>query len=454
MTLFWDEIRKAHKAVGRLDCRVPLGVGDSRCVNCQKTPPCIHLGAPTHRVRQKRTGCQGPTQLYVCTLHGDEVSRRPLTARMADGSTGPTDAAILLTDQRGDDYRPRWKGRNCQTCRDSVVPDFRDLAARDKCHRDAGLVTLACIDCVNPDLAALALDYSRRGLRFARVVLLSHRRPGALADGIEFVAIDRLDYQGYNLFCLRDLHRYIDTPHVLTIQTDGWILCPWLWRDEFREYDYIGAPWHREKEARLTSRVGNSGLCLRSKRLLEATAELMTADREAVLRRAHKTILDDITTCKELFPELRDRGFQFAPVDIAKRFSCEYPNGEPNFKITALGYHAKKCPPTEWLLQQLPPDKRHPAVDDKCIHRGGLLGELEYGCCGRPAVLACAIHGRCMRHGTAKPTPIKFTPLVGSTEQLTKNQMPHVCSSCEEREEVKKQEFVEELSLDFSATER
>jgi hypothetical protein len=97
---------------------------------------------------------------------------------------------------------------------------------------------------------------------------------------------------------------------------------------------------------------------------------------------------------------------------------------------------------------------RHPAVDDKCIHRGGLLGELEYGCCGRPAVLACAIHGRCMRHGTAKPTPIKFTPLVGSTEQLTKNQMPHVCSSCEEREEVKKQEFVEELSLDFSATER
>jgi hypothetical protein len=69
----------------------------------------------------------------------------------------------------------------------------------------------------------------------------------------------------------------------------------------------------------------------------------------------------------------------------------------------------------------------------KCIHRGGLLGELECGCCGKPAVLACAIHGRCVRHGVGKPTPIKFVPLVGEIERLTRDQMPNICAMCVDR---------------------
>jgi hypothetical protein len=78
---------------------------------------------------------------------------------------------------------------------------------------------------------------------------------------------------------------------------------------------------------------------------------------------------------------------------------------------------------------------RHKAVDqdDRCIHRGERLGELECGCCGKPAVLACAIHGRCIRHGAGKPTPIKFVPLVGEIERLTRDQMPNICAMCVDR---------------------
>jgi hypothetical protein len=79
------------------------------------------------------------------------------------------------------------------------------------------------------------------------------------------------------------------------------------------------------------------------------------------------------------------------------------------------------------------PAIRHHVADDKCIHRGGLLGELECGCCGKPAVLACAIHGRCVRHGVGKPTPIKFVPLVGEIERLTRDQMPNICAMCVDR---------------------
>lgn len=44
------------------------------------------------------------------------------------------------------------------------------------------------------------------------------------------------------------LDSYIETPHVLVVQYDGFILNPDAWTDEFLEYDYVGAPWWYEDE--------------------------------------------------------------------------------------------------------------------------------------------------------------------------------------------------------------
>lgn len=339
-----------HRERGTTDCR-QREPNQTACKVAPKAPSCVHLGQTTHRVRQSRTGCGGPTQLYVCTLHGDEVTRRPLTQPMADGSTGPTDAAVLLRDRGGVDYRPAFRGRSCATCADRCEPDFRNLAIRGRFTIDAGPVTLACIDCVNPDLAALALDYSRRGMRFARIMLLSDVPPQSMPAAIEFVRIGHLDYQGYNLFCLRDLHGYIATSHVLTVQTDGWVLFPQAWKTDWLTYDYLGARWPGEKANGHVSPVGNSGLCLRSRRLLQATAELLTPEREADIRSRRGRVLDDITTCKELYRDLCARGLTFAPVGEARRFSAE--RYDP--KSRAFGYHGKAAEPTAWLASQLPP---------------------------------------------------------------------------------------------------
>ena len=87
----------------------------------------------------------------------------------------------------------------------------------------------------------------------------------------------------YNLFVLRQLNRYADTSHVLSIQTDGYILNPENWNKDWLQYDYIRAPWVKQPWNK-NNRVGNSGFCLRSKRLLDATAGWTEQQYENYLR--------------------------------------------------------------------------------------------------------------------------------------------------------------------------
>ena len=182
-------------------------------------------------------------------------------------------------------------------------------------------VTLVCIDCVNPPLAAMALDWSRRGIQFGAVKLLSHVRPDNLPAGCQWVPIPPLDLDGYNAFCLCDLWRHVDTEHALTIQTDGYVLRPECWDHDWLQYDYIGAPWRTEFAWASLSRVGNSGFCLRSRRLLRATAEQFTPAREEAFRSLHGRVIDDVATCQFLYPELAAAGYRFAPSPVAIRFS-------------------------------------------------------------------------------------------------------------------------------------
>ena len=74
-----------------------------------------------------------------------------------------------------------------------------------------------------------------------------------------------------NLFCIKELYRYIDTPHFLIVQPDGYIIHPELWKDEWLNYDFIGAPWGdpKMKDKNGFQAIGNGGFCLRSKYITE-----------------------------------------------------------------------------------------------------------------------------------------------------------------------------------------
>jgi len=190
--------------------------------------------------------------------------------------------------------------------------------------RDVADVTVIGVDCVDIDRLIRAAEITTTDLRFGAVRLLSSHA----SDHPWVVAIDHLgDIEAYNDFIVGRLHRYVDTPLALVIQHDGFVLNADAWSDEFRDWDYIGAPWAVDG-ARV---VGNGGFSLRSKRLLERLAQ------PDITRPAG--VPEDWFICVELREILERDGLRFAPPELAHRFSFE---GDPAFGPTwqgQFGFH-------------------------------------------------------------------------------------------------------------------
>ena len=98
---------------------------------------------------------------------------------------------------------------------------------------------------------------------------------------------------------------------MLICQWDGYILNPSAWKEEFLNYDYIGAPWaFDDPEA-----VGNGGFSLRSTKLMAAMAELNLSLEDC--------FPEDKVICRTYRKHLTDLGLKFASLDLAKEFSVE-----------------------------------------------------------------------------------------------------------------------------------
>ncbi len=155
-----------------------------------------------------------------------------------------------------------------------------------------------------------ALTLSQRGLRFGDALFLSDRPPppGTAAEWRAIPPIgSRLEY---SRFMLRDLAAHVATGHVLCVQWDGYVLDPNAWDPAFLDYDYIGAPWPHFAD---DMRVGNGGFSLRSRRLVEACADLPISDES-----------EDVAICRTHRRFLEERfGLRFAPEELARHFAYE-----------------------------------------------------------------------------------------------------------------------------------
>lgn len=114
-------------------------------------------------------------------------------------------------------------------------------------------------------------------------------------------------------FSVKNLGRCSDAPFFLLVQWDGYILNPEKWTPEFLNYDYIGAKWSWHMDGMT---VGNSGFCLRSKKLLDVLAlPEIPSPGDAP---------DDVHICRVLRPMLESRyGIRFAPEKVADLFAYE-----------------------------------------------------------------------------------------------------------------------------------
>jgi hypothetical protein len=183
-------------------------------------------------------------------------------------------------------------------------------------------VSLVCVETRHPALAKFALDRCLAAASFKECLLLAPQRFD-LPDYIEQVAIPPiLSMTDYSSFMLRDLGRYFHGEYVLVVQWDSFILDGRLWDPAFLDYDYIGAPWTHRPAA---VAVGNGGFSLRSRRLVEALAQMQ-------FDVVHP---EDAVICELRRDELEARGMRFAPQAVAERFAMEMiQTGGPTF-----GFH-------------------------------------------------------------------------------------------------------------------
>jgi hypothetical protein len=183
--------------------------------------------------------------------------------------------------------------------------------------------TLCCIDCSTPELAVRALSISLAKCRFQEALLLTDRP--MQAEGVTVRQIPSIKSAvEYSVFVLTELARHISTDFVLLIQWDGYVLSGAAWRPEFQAYDYVGARWTHVPGVD----VGNGGFSLRSRRLLEATA-----DPAFVV--GHP---EDEAICVVNRPLLAlGHCLRFAPPALADRFAFErYRDDGPHFGFHGL----------------------------------------------------------------------------------------------------------------------
>jgi len=208
---------------------------------------------------------------------------------------------------------------------------------------DLSNITLVAMTSVKIPQTIKALQYSCKGINFGAVKLISDITPDILPDGIVHEYTDKMsNIDEWNHDIIYKLGGHIDTEFAILIHDDGFIINPTMWRDEFLDYDYIGAPWSmpqddfsfRDINGEII-RVGNS-VSLRSKKLIDLAPKL-NLEWEAF----HGFTNEDGFICVNYRHIYKDHGMKFADIDVAKYFSHETPIPEIQ-GIFPFAFHGKK----------------------------------------------------------------------------------------------------------------
>jgi hypothetical protein len=186
-------------------------------------------------------------------------------------------------------------------------------------------ITLIAITSIDLVKTIKALEYSKRGIKFGSVKIISDIKPDEIPDDITHEYIEKMsniDEWNYQIFF--NMGKYVNTDFAILIHDDGFIVNPDSWKDEFLEYDYVGAPWgipnnnhtHRDINNNLI-RVGNS-VSLRSKKLMDLPLKIGIE-----WKRFDGNFNEDSQICVHNRHTFLQNGIKYADIDVAKYFSHE-----------------------------------------------------------------------------------------------------------------------------------
>lgn len=186
-------------------------------------------------------------------------------------------------------------------------------------------VTLICLTSKDFEGHKKAIDKSCEGIEFGSVKLIWDEK---------ITSIDE-----WNRKIIYELHNYVQTDYAILIHGDGYIINPYLWKEDWLRYDFIGAPWplprdtysYRTPDNEII-RVGNS-VSLRSKKILELPFKLGLEWKSY-----YGNTNEDGFLCVHNRRILEENGCKFAPIEIAKHFSKEH-EMEENEGLKTFAFH-------------------------------------------------------------------------------------------------------------------
>ena len=207
-------------------------------------------------------------------------------------------------------------------------------------------VTLVAMTSVNVKATIQAMEYSMRGIDFGDAVLITHKKPFGLPKTIRYSHTSKLtNIDDFNYKMVYELGDHIKTDYALIVHADGFVVHPEMWRDEFLDYDYIGAPWPLPKEGDTTTyrdiygnicRVGNSA-GIRSKRLMDFPKKA-NVPWEGEYAYGKMWFYEDGFICCKIRHLLEAEGMRIAPLEVAKYYSHEQMISEVQ-GITPFAFH-------------------------------------------------------------------------------------------------------------------
>ena len=215
-------------------------------------------------------------------------------------------------------------------------------------------VTLLAVTSVEIEQHQMSLKISSQNIEFGAVKLLSSSLPEKKYSDIEYVSIKPTSWPDQNRFLMEDLHKYFETSHCLYVEADSFVVNADLWKEEYLEFDYIGAPWPNkiQMDPNLVGSpglpgpipvlnmkencVGSGGFSLRSRKLLKTIAKTSYDSLKFPIKN------EDLMICHYLYKEMIDKGIRFAPPKLAAQFAMEDVHHLYGQDVNSVfGFHAR-----------------------------------------------------------------------------------------------------------------
>ena len=191
-------------------------------------------------------------------------------------------------------------------------------------------VTLMAIDCINAQKAINVLEHCKKMADFGAIKFLTSI-PIEYEHRVQIMPLNSLI--AYSIFMLTKCADYIDTPNVLIVQCDGWILNPQSFKHEWLNLDYIAGLFMQNDHC------GSGGFSLRSKKIMQRATEIMpkwdgSQEHAEEIEKSLGYYEDG-----ELCLSHKFRGLKFASLEDAADFSQAGNRNPRYFRERPFGFH-------------------------------------------------------------------------------------------------------------------